>query len=491
MKRTKVLAFFVLIIAALIYLIPGCDELVTEVTEKTQTQWVRADFSLIDTFQAYGCAPYTVWFNENCGGNPNWFHWSFGDGNDTTIYIIDSITTDRDTIFNDSIFGDIEHTYSTSGLFSVTLIAKNTENENVDSEEKWHYITVGPLSADFITDISTGCPGLSVTFTPIETEGIAKWEWDFGDGSDTIFRDSTPESISHIYLTADTFQVTLTDSGDCGTTSESNTITIVDCLDPVCSLSVHEGCATLSVEFKDMTYPTAAFRFWSFGNGDTSTLEDPTIEFKTAGTYEIALGVSEFEDGPFAYVYDTVVVYDSVSALFTVVGNSTSCYLPGRQFHVRFLDQSKGNIQNLIWDFGDGDTLYNDTNPIHAYTTPGKYSVSLIAAGLCGEDTIIDTLIDTALVVLSDTLYEETSGFKISPSDTVSDIATEFTFTDTSIGVIEGRKWTLNSHVVNDSTEINYTFPDTGSYEVLLEINNGCNTIEVSRTVVIDTTSAE
>jgi PKD repeat protein len=75
-RRTWLLIAFVLIVAVS-YLFPGCDKLVTEVTKETIIQYVRADFSADKEF---GCAPCTVQFNENSGGEPDSFMWRFGDG---------------------------------------------------------------------------------------------------------------------------------------------------------------------------------------------------------------------------------------------------------------------------------------------------------------------------------------------------------------------------------------------------------------------------
>ena len=38
----------------------------------------------------------------------------------------------------------------------------------------------------------------------------------------------------------------------------------------------------------------------------------------------------------------------------------------------------------IIWDFGDGTTLYNDINPVHEYTQPGVYTLSVIVISQTG-----------------------------------------------------------------------------------------------------------
>ncbi|MCM4157244.1 PKD domain containing protein [Gramella sp. AN32] len=51
---------------------------------------------------------------------------------------------------------------------------------------------------------------------------------------------------------------------------------------------------------------------------------------------------------------------------------------------VAFLDESKGEITSLEWDFGDGTTS-NKKNPIHIYKERGKYIVVLKVSGPFGN----------------------------------------------------------------------------------------------------------
>ncbi len=67
-------------------------------------------------------------------------------------------------------------------------------------------------------------------------------------------------------------------------------------------------------------------------------------------------------------------------ALFT--GSPTTGPVP---LDVSFSDQSKGNITEWLWDFGDGDTS-TEQNPVHTYDAPSLYSVSLTVTGPGGSD---------------------------------------------------------------------------------------------------------
>lgn len=53
---------------------------------------------------------------------------------------------------------------------------------------------------------------------------------------------------------------------------------------------------------------------------------------------------------------------------------------------IQFTDLSSNEITNWNWDFGDGSTSFFH-NPIHAYSSPGEYTVSLYVSNQAGEDT--------------------------------------------------------------------------------------------------------
>lgn len=57
---------------------------------------------------------------------------------------------------------------------------------------------------------------------------------------------------------------------------------------------------------------------------------------------------------------------------------------------VSFFDASNGQPTSWSWNFGDGNTS-SLQNPIHTYTAPGDYTVSLIACNTNGCDTITNT----------------------------------------------------------------------------------------------------
>ncbi len=54
---------------------------------------------------------------------------------------------------------------------------------------------------------------------------------------------------------------------------------------------------------------------------------------------------------------------------------------------VTFTDTSSGNPTSWQWDFGDGTPISSQQNPVHAYSAPGTYVVTLSARNSIGTST--------------------------------------------------------------------------------------------------------
>lgn len=94
-----------------------------------------------------------------------------------------------------------------------------------------------------------------------------------------------------------------------------------------------------------------------------------------------------------------------VSASFTAIEDITFCYLP---VTLNFLSDGS-NVQNFIWDFGNGSTS-TLRNPTVTYNTQGTFTVQLIGdGGTCGSDTVLKTnyiVVDTVNAPCSYTLND-------------------------------------------------------------------------------------
>ncbi len=471
MRRSIFLLITAVFILSLSYLLPSCDKLVTERIEKKVYQYPVAEFSAQPTT---GCTPLEVQFTDLSNGPYDSLIWVFGDG--------DSLAGRRflhDTIPNDSIVNPT-HIYDTAGIYNVKLTIIYTPDTVSDEEYKLHLVIAGATVGNFAASPDSGCQGTEISFTPLDFGGVSSWEWNFGDGNT-----STDSNPTHVYTSSGYYTVTLEVTGECGTKQivHDSLIHITNCPQVYFYADTTEGCQPLEVTFHDTSYlDTEGYvsRLWDFGNGDTSTLPEPVVTYTTPGSYTVSLTVTSTGGTQTDSIENYITVFDSARALVSALSATSDCYSPLFQFQVKFRADSLGSVDSLIWYFGDGtqSPAALDTTPVHAYTTPGIYTVSVVSYGKCG-DTSADTAFD--FVVLGDILNADSVGFRVSPDSAVP--FTTFTFTDTTIGVVSSRQWIFGTDTISDSAVVHHSFSDTGWHPVILTVGNPCGEVTVTDSV--------
>jgi PKD repeat protein len=150
-----------------------------------------------------------------------------------------------------------------------------------------------PPVANFTLNPTSGTAALTVQFTNTSTGTIITTQWDFGDGAS-----DTSTNPSHTYTKAGTFNAKLTVSNSSGSSSKTASV-IVTAPAPVVpapvanfTLSASNGTAPLTVQFTDTSTGTVVSRLWNFGDGSTDATQNPSHTFKTAGTFNVKLTVS-------------------------------------------------------------------------------------------------------------------------------------------------------------------------------------------------------
>jgi PKD repeat protein len=111
--------------------------------------------------------------------------------------------------------------------------------------------------------------------------------------------------------------------------------------------------------------------YWEFGDGITSTLQNPDHLYSAYGSYTVNLTVS---DGEFSDTTSKIVV----TAPTNRAPNADFSYVI-EGFVVHFTDASSdpdGDMVTYYWEFGDG-TSSGLKNPDHTYSDHGSYTVNL------------------------------------------------------------------------------------------------------------------
>jgi PGF-pre-PGF domain-containing protein len=190
------------------------------------------------------------------------------------------------------------HTYTEAGNYAVKLTVNN-EN-GTDSKTFEIIVDEAPIKdkvipvADFNANVTSGYAPLYVQFTDL-SENEAEWNWDFGDGNDSINRNPT-----HTYFTEGNYAVNLTVNNENST--DSKTLEIIvhkapnkDKVLPEAyfTSNITSGYAPLSVLFTDLS-GNATSRGWDFNNDGINESSDltPVYVYTIPGTYIAKLTVS-------------------------------------------------------------------------------------------------------------------------------------------------------------------------------------------------------
>lgn len=147
------------------------------------------------------------------------------------------------------------------------------------------------------------------------------------------------------------------------------------------------GCYPVDVDFNNESGNAVAYS-WDFGDGTTSTEENPSHTYNEPGEYTITLvAYVDGDCGVNDTVTTVVTVYDYPVAGFTSTPETPSTFSP-----VNFTSTSTG-ATTWEWEFGDGFTS-SEENPSHLYPLAGAYEVCLTVTTANGcEDKICDSVI--------------------------------------------------------------------------------------------------
>ena len=397
------------------------------------------------------------------GINLNSWVWNFGDG--TTAMQPNPV-----------------HTYNTIGNYTVTLTVTNSTGAN-SVATKTSYITVhDPLPVvSFTTNKTTGNAALGVKFTDTSTGyNINGWQWNFGDGTGNV----TTQSPAHTFATYGTYKVYLTVTNDGGSVTSSATTITVKNATPVVSFSTNKtsGNAPLCIQFTDGTTGNNLQSWlWTFGDGTTSTSQNPIKTYSTAGTYSATLKVTN-DGGSTTSAATTITVYNTAPvAGFTANPSSGTA-----QLTVAFTDTSTGaGITSRQWNFGDGSANVTTNNPSHTFNnvnaTNATYTITYTITNNGGSSTIQHTINVVPQIAAANFNSNVTSG----------NVPLGVQFNDLSSGPVSSWQWNFGDGTSNATTASPaHTFTATGTYKVSLTVYNagGVSTTATSNIIVHNAT---
>ncbi len=154
------------------------------------------------------------------------------------------------------------------------------------------------------------------------------------------------------------------------------------------------GAVPLTVAFSDLSSGAPTSWLWTFGDGTSSTAQNPTHVYSSPGSYAVRLDVSN------ARGTNSLTRSGYISAVAPERPRADFSATPTRglaPLAVVFADLSTGSPTSWQWEFGDGGRS-SVQHPSHTYTQPGSYSVTLTVGNAAGTDSVTRSGYVTATV---------------------------------------------------------------------------------------------
>jgi PKD repeat protein len=476
--------------------------------------------ALFGSSTQYGCSPLVVQFTDQSGGDPITYAWIFeggspgtssqqnpvvtystpglfdvqltvtnGTGTDVlllTDYIEVEFPTEGDFNFgvngnqatftnqstNDTgsswTFGDggtstedsPVHTYAADGIYTVTLVSFGICGNDTTTAQ----VSVQtPPQAGFSFQPSGTCVPVSVQFTNQSSPNATSFAWSFPGGNPSS---STLEDPIVTYSTAGNYTVTLIafSGGGSDTTTTTDFISIGDAPDASFLLATNETTVTFDNESTG-----AASYFWMFGDGGTSTDQDPVHTYGSFGTYTVTLIATNSCGNDTSEI---TIELSTVPNAFFGYSDHTGC----APFEVQFIDQSQNNPTSWLWTFEGGEPASStQQNPTVTYLIPGVYNVSLEVSNTNGTDALLLAgLIQVGGVPDANFAYQQTENV----------VALEYQGLD-----YDSLRWDFGDGRTDNSLNPTVEYNTSGQYQISLIVYNQCGSDTTSVWVTIEITS--
>lgn len=372
----------------------------------------------IASFDTIQISDGNYFFLDRSDRLPNTWLWDFGDGS----------TSNQQNPQNQ---------FTNPGIYTVCLTVGNE---------------VGSDSICVVIDIPFEIPNSNFSFMQGEngrvnfnnlTEGpVDEYFWDFGDGNT-----STTAQLEHQYLAEGSYNACLAVTNSAGSDTLCQLI-IIDNILPDAAFA----WAQISVgnyQFMDNSTGTIDQRNWDFGDGNTSTENNPVHQFTTEGTFNVCL-IAENQLGKDTSCQTLVVENLFPDAVFTATQEGIGQY--------SFEDMTENEVSTWQWDFGDGNNS-TEQNPSHQFLQEGTFSVCLTAINAFGQDTTCQEFTVQNLLPIAAFSQDSIGQGRFQFFNQSSDNTTDF-------------NWSFGDDSTSTERNPSYQYLQEGSYEVCLTVQN-------------------
>jgi PKD repeat protein len=377
--------------------------------------------------------------NESIGSTS--FLWTFGDGDSSVV---------ENPVHEYPVSDDII-------TYQVILFATNDCGTVSDTQQ---VTIITEPKANFNATPTSGCGPLTVQMNNQSTSNATSFQWQFPGGTPNA---STMQNPSVVYNTPGSYPVTLISINSAGrdTIVKNNYIVV----NPAPITGFTSSANGLTVNFTNSSSGATSYA-WNFGDGGSSTIQNPSYTYTTDGTYTVTLSATN-ACGTVTST-QTVTVATAPSSGFTVSSN-TGC----APLALQITNTSSTNATSYEWQFPGGTPSSSTAqNPANLeYALPGTYTITLTVSNAAGTSTSTQTIVVNG---------GPTANF-------TSNVAGQnATFSNSSSNALT-YSWNFGDGGSSADQNPTHVYTTDGTYTVILTVTNACGTSTISQNVVINT----
>jgi len=268
----------------------------------------------------------------------------------------------------------------------------------------------------------------------------------------------------------------LSESADYSENSNDLTFSFVVCTDPsgggdcqaMFGWQYTENVFTLA--FTDFSMGEPDTWNWDFGDGGSSSEQNPEHTYAEEGAYDVTLEI--YSDSNSCSSVIIMPVYVSTDTIIPGECEAMFNYRPANiPLTLEFINLSIGNPDTWSWDFGDG-TASSEQNPVHTFAAEGEYLVSL---EMSSDSNDCSSFIVMPVYVGNDTVWPgECSAMYFYFAD--SSNYNTINFVDLSMGsngnIPSSWSWDFGDGTASNEQNPTHTYQAFGDYEVCLTITS-------------------
>ncbi len=219
----------------------------------------------------------------------------------------------------------------------------------------------------------------------------------------------------------------------------------------------------LIIHFQDQSSGGITLWQWNFGDGSTSTIQNPVHIYPAGGTYFVCLTVSSTDTGNICH--DVLCVSTTIHEPGTCVADYSYTFDPDDRLKTHFADKSSGNINRWHWDFGDGN-FSDDRNPVHVFPSYGNFRVCLTAYNFDSVAKCNDVKCDSLRIMEA----TECHAMFTSELDSLNPVSNTFRFNNISTGDPNKFIWKFDDGSAYFTPFVEHHFLTPGTHQACLVI---------------------